>query len=206
MTIMHHPHDTTLAAYAGNGLDAGQRLAVKVHVTGCPQCQAAVRGFECLAGRWLDEIEPVPMSANALSVALAGIDAPEPPPPGAARPNAETFDGYALGPWRWLGPGIRTRAIEVRDQGSRAFLLEAQPGTRLPHHTHVGMEWTCVMEGAFTYDDRRMAPGDFDEADESVEHVPIVEKDAVCLCLVAMQGHIRLQGFLGRLLQPFVRF
>jgi putative transcriptional regulator len=208
MTITHHPHDTTLAAYSGNGLDAGQRLVVGIHVAGCPLCQGAVHGFTSLAGRWLDEIEPIPMSADALPMALAQLDTAEQlPAPGSTQPTSENFHGFPMGAWRWLGPGVRTRAINVApDKGSRVFLLEAQPGTRLPHHKHVGTEWTYVVEGAFTYDSQRFAPGDFDEADESVEHVPMVEDGAVCVCLVAMQGHIQLQGFIGRLLQPFVRF
>jgi putative transcriptional regulator len=32
-----------------------------------------------------------------------------------------------------------------------------------------------------------------------------VEMGEVCICLVALQGSIRLEGFLGRLLQPLVR-
>ena len=33
----------------------------------------------------------------------------------------------------------------------------------------------------------------------------VVEDGAECICLVALQGEIRLQGWIGRMLQPFVR-
>ena len=33
----------------------------------------------------------------------------------------------------------------------------------------------------------------------------MVEDDEECICLVAMQGRIRLLSLLGRLIQPFVR-
>ena len=38
------------------------------------------------------------------------------------------------------------------------------------------------------------APGDFDEADESIEHNPVVEEGMPCICLVALQGGIELQS------------
>ena len=70
---------------------------------------------------------------------------------------------------------------------------------------HTGTEWTCVFEGAFTHALGRYGAGDFDEADESVEHDPVVDAERGCVCLVALQGHIELQSWLGRLIQPFVR-
>jgi putative transcriptional regulator len=75
----------------------------------------------------------------------------------------------------------------------------------LPRHRHTGTEWTCVFEGAFTHAFGRYGAGDFDEADASVEHDPVVDAEHGCVCLVALQGHIELQGWLGRLIQPFVR-
>jgi putative transcriptional regulator len=62
-----------------------------------------------------------------------------------------------------------------------------------------------VLEGAFRHEHGRYGPGDFDEADDTVEHHPVVEPERPCICLVAMRGEIVLQGWLGRLLQPFVR-
>jgi putative transcriptional regulator len=84
-------------------------------------------------------------------------------------------------------------------------MLRAQPGTRLPRHRHKGDEWTCVFEGAFRHEHGRFGPGDFDEADESVEHHPTVEAGVPCICLVALDRGIAFQGWIGRLLQPLVR-
>jgi putative transcriptional regulator len=211
MTIVHHPHDATLAAFAGYGLDPGQRFVVSVHVSKCAQCRGFVRALTQMAGAWLDDIVPVPMSCEALAQSEARLEIPltaeAPQPPGPQSSESDTFYGQPVGPWRWLGVGVRSRAINLpTNEGSRVFLLEAQPATRLPHHKHVGTEWTCTLRGAFTYDRSRFAAGDFDEADDTVEHVPVVEAGEVCLCLVAMDGHIELQGALGRLLQRFIRF
>ena len=113
---------------------------------------------------------------------------------------------YALGPWRWIGRGVQWRTVDVAsDDAVRVFMLKAAPGTKLPRHRHTGTEWTCVFEGAFRHDLGRYGAGDFDEADDTVEHDPVVEDGMPCICLVAMQGTIKLQGALGRLIQPFLR-
>ena len=79
-------------------------------------------------------------------------------------------------------------------------MLKAAPGTRIPYHAHAGMEWTCVLQGAFRHQLGRYRPGDFDEADGSVEHRVIVEDDVECVCLVALQGQVRLKGWFGRMI------
>ena len=84
-------------------------------------------------------------------------------------------------------------------------MLKAAPGTKLPHHKHMGYEWTCVLEGAFEHQFGRYGPGDFDEADETMEHKPTVCEGVPCICIVALQGGIELQSWLGRLLQPLIR-
>ena len=39
----------------------------------------------------------------------------------------------------------------------------------------------------------------------AIEHQPVVEDGVECICLVALQGQIRLKSWMGRLIQPFVR-
>jgi putative transcriptional regulator len=72
-------------------------------------------------------------------------------------------------------------------------------------HSHTGLEMTCVLSGAFRHDGGYFGPGDFDLGDESVDHRPIVDDGEDCVCLVAMHGELRLNGVLGRMMQPFVR-
>jgi putative transcriptional regulator len=84
-------------------------------------------------------------------------------------------------------------------------MLKARPGTNLPHHKHTGYEWTCVLQGAFEHEFGRFGAGDFDEADETMEHKPRVCEGEPCICIVALQGNIELQSRLGRFLQPLIR-
>jgi putative transcriptional regulator len=85
-------------------------------------------------------------------------------------------------------------------------MLRAGPGIALPHHKHTGFEWTTILAGAYEHEYGRYATGDFDEADAEHDHTPLVDPVDGCTCIVAMTGSVQLQGWLGRLLQPLVRF
>jgi putative transcriptional regulator len=214
MSIIHHPSDATLAAFVSGALDEARGIVVAAHLALCAQCRNAVHAFEEAGGALLDDVEPAELSAGALQRAMAALGpldiiAPAIRDTGAAAAAGDLpalLSHYALGPWRWIGRGVQWRPVEVAsDEGVRVFMLKAAPGTKLPRHRHTGTEWTCVFEGAFTHDLGRYGAGDFDEADETVEHNPVVDAEHGCICLVALQGHIELQGWLGRLIQPFVR-
>jgi putative transcriptional regulator len=210
MTIMHHPSDATLAAFATGRLDEGQSIVVATHLATCSACRKATRAFECIGGIALDDTEPVPMAADALARALAAISSAAPGEHTARdKINIELpgpLASYPLGEWRWIGPGVHWRSVGVPSpEGTRLFMLKAAPGTKIPRHEHRGNEWTCVLQGAFRHQYGVYGAGDFDEADEAVEHQPVIEDGVECICLVALQGGIRLKSPIGRLIQPFVR-
>ena len=213
MTVTHFPSDATLAAFASGALDEGRSLVVATHLALCPESRARVRAYEHIGGELLNRNTPTPMAADALANTLARLDAPESASERGLPPRGDNdirlpapLDAYDLGSWQWIGRGVRLRTVSgLDDQASRVFMLCAEPGTRLPHHRHTGAEWTCVFQGAFTHAHGRYGTGDFDEADETVEHHPTVEAGEACICLVALQGQIQFQGWFGRLLQPFVR-
>lgn len=210
MTILHHPSDTTLARFAAGTLDEARALVVSVHLATCDGCRRAARSFESLRGVALADGEPVAMSPDALQSALAAISAETSPQPArqAARHSEwpAPLSAYPLGDWRRIGRGVQWRevGVPVRD-GVRVFMLKAEPGTRIPRHEHTGIEWTCVLQGAFRHQHGHYGAGDFDEADEAVAHDPVIEDGPECVCLVALQGQIRFTGWIGRLVQPFVR-
>lgn len=209
MTITHHPDEESLAAFAAGTLDEPRSVVVAAHVALCPRCRATVAGFEQFGGALVERAIPAASRAGALDEALARLDETTPPAPVVrqAEPDCPVvLAPYEVGRWRWIGPGVYWRKVEVPEsEGTRVFMLKAAPGSSLPHHGHSGVEWTCVLQGAFRHDLGRYGPGDFDAADNTVDHTPFVEEGDVCICLVAMQGDLELRGWIGRLLQPFVR-
>ncbi len=216
MTISHHPLDETLAAFAGGHLDEGRALVVSIHLAACAQCRRTLAMCEQVGGELLERVPETAMAGDALSLALARLDGPEPvlrarpAAPPELREDDFTYPPalvrYGLGTWRPIGRGIALRSVRVpRQGGTRVFLLKAAPGLHVPRHTHTGVELTCVLKGAFSHAFGRYGPGDVDEADDTVEHRPTVEPGEICISLVALQGNVRFSGLIGRLLQPFVR-
>jgi len=213
MTIHHHPSNEILAAYAAGTLDLGRRLVVASHLERCDTCRKVVRGLEQVAGAMLEDLLPTAMSGEALAQTLARIDRL-----GAgksARPSVvESMEpglpaclrSYELGRWRWIGPGVEMRPIVLPEPNEvRVFLLKGAPGTRLPQHSHSGAELTSILVGSYAHEGGHFGVGDFEEADENVEHRPVVGGDEPCICVVALEGRLKLSGLMGTLLNPFVR-
>jgi putative transcriptional regulator len=214
MTNKQHPSDATLVEYAAGSLDEGSSIVVAAHLEGCRRCRRLVRVYEGVGGALLADLTPTPMGPTSLAQTLARLPvAADVGPRQQAAPLTPdlaqlpaALRGYAIGPWRWVGPGVYWRKVSLPPgDGARVFILKAAPGTRLPHHTHTGIERTQVLAGAFIHDGGRYAAGDFDDAEGDIEHRPTVDVGEDCICLVAMTGSIKLTGGIGRLIQPFIR-
>lgn len=206
--IKHHPKETTLVEFAAGTLNEARSLIVATHLEMCPDCRRVVRDLEHMGGMMLDQAIPAAMSPDARQSVLDRFqaDAASPAEAGRELTSQQHLARYEFGAWRWVGPGVHWRSVGVpQHDGTRVFMLKAAPGTQLPSHRHAGTELTCVLEGAFLHQGGRFGPGDCDDADSEVEHTPSIETGVECVCLVAMQGSIRLNSLLGRLIQPFVR-
>jgi putative transcriptional regulator len=216
MTIQHHPDEPMLAAFTAGTLDLGQHVAIATHLVSCASCRGFAHAMEHVGGAVVMNLPPTPMAANALAEVEARIAQPQ---------NADDVDNaadetgiatdvaglpkflrrYRFGGWRWIAPGMHLRRIELpRPSATRVFLLRFGPGTKILLHSHTGTEMTCVLAGAFRHTGGHFGPGDFDLADVTVDHQPVVDAAAGCLCLVAMQGELQFKGMIGRLVQPFI--
>jgi len=124
-------------------------------------------------------------------------------PPGMAWPRS--LRGSTATPWRWLGPGMRwSRVTLADDRAANVFLLRIAAGKSLPAHTHAGIELTQVLHGAFHDGRERFDAGDFDEADGSIHHQPVVEPGSECICLASVEGRVAFDGRIARVLGSLV--
>ena len=211
MNPSRNPSEERLLAYAAGTLSPPEAVVVAAHLALRPANDAWVRQLQTVGGEFLEETAPSALSGDALMKAMALIetDAGEvkaPAPLNDMPELPEPLRRYALGPWRWIGPGIRVRDVHApRDGACRVILLKIDPGRETPRHTHGGVELTCVLSGAYATETDRFDVGDLEEADDDVMHQPRVVSDTPCLCVVALDGEIQLDGWLGRLMQPFVR-
>jgi putative transcriptional regulator len=220
MSPRHHPSDETLMAHAAGTLPAGPRLVVSVHLDGCRHCRDAIATFEAVGGALLEATEPVAIDEGALDALFARIDAEEETPkterakaPVAGPVRPTTPDGIALpkalaahtvGRWRSLGPSLRWARVGVAgDPSANVVMLRIPAARSVPRHGHTGCEFTQVLVGGFSDGRDAYVTGDLIEADEHVDHQPVVDADGECICLAAVEGRLRIHG-IGRLLQPFV--
>ena len=213
MTTTHHPTDETLMRYAAGTLAPAPAIVVRAHLASCPACRGRVGEYEALGGALLEETEATQMSATALSDVLALLDdedatAPFTPPPrapveieGIRLPDA--LRGCDIGRWRWIGPGMKMSRVGVpQDPDANLILLKVGPGRALPDHGHVGTEFTYIVSGSYSDRFGTFGPGDLAEMDEDVDHQPVVDNGDDCICLAAMEGKMRFNNLIGRMLQP----
>ena len=215
MTIAHHPRLETLASLAAGTLSPGPRLVVTTHLAGCRECRNLIRGFEAVGGAFLEGMPPCAVAPEFLPRTLALLD-PESIRPGAPeyvrRPATPGFPeapaplrGYPIGPWLFIQPGLRISRVAIpEDHNANVILLKVGAGRRVPHHGHEGTEYTQVLSGAFSDALGHYVAGDCIEADDDIDHQPVVDNDGECICLAAVEGRLRLHSFVARLLQPFL--
>ena len=111
---------------------------------------------------------------------------------------------YDIPDWRFVLPGVKWTALRLTGpEAGQLLLVRGVPGAKLPSHGHDGTEYTCVLTGSFSDSSGTYTAGDLIEASEDHDHQPIVTPDAECVCVIAIDGHLRLHG-LARLLQPFL--
>ena len=210
--IRHHLSEGLLTAYAAGTLSEAFALVVATHVTMCDECRARLGALEALGGAVM-EADSVPMDEGSLEAVLARLDAAPAARPAAAAPRRGVlpvpladYVGGDLEAVRWkpLGMGVR-QAILPTARGASARLLYIPGGQAVPDHGHRGTELTLVLQGAFRDEVDRFGPGDLEIATDELEHTPVAEEGAPCICLAATDAPLRFRGLMPRLLQPLFR-
>jgi putative transcriptional regulator len=111
----------------------------------------------------------------------------------------------AVSRWHWLGPGVRWSRVKVPQDGqANVFLLRIGRGKSLPRHTHSGIELTQVLCGSFDDGRALFAAGDFDAADDSIHHQPILQAGGECICLASLNGRLVFDGAIARAIGSLV--
>jgi putative transcriptional regulator len=210
--IRRHPDDELLLGLAAGTLDRAAAIVVAAHVEACASCGESAALLEAVGGECLAAIEPAALSVEAFGRTLAKIDAsrralpavrparhrPDAP---AGMPWPRSLEGCEISPWKSIGPGMRWSRVRVPGQpDANAFLLRMGAGKELALHTHDGRELTQVLHGAFRDERGVWRAGDLDDTDATVRHRPVVTEEDECICLVAVAGRVRFDGWIARAL------
>ncbi len=214
MTIRHHLSDPLLMAYSAGQLPEAFSLVVATHVSLCDDCRARLLAFDAIGGALIEDADRARMAEDSFEATMARITGlPQAEPVRASRIMGCVFPAplrdYVGGDlaavhWRPVGMGVR-QAILKTDTGATARLLHIPAGQAVPDHGHRGMELTLVLQGAFRDTEDRFGPGDIEIATEELEHTPVAEPGADCICLVATDAPLRFNRLIPRIAQPFLR-
>jgi len=209
--ITHHIPDPLLAAYAAGSLPRPFALVIAAHVSMCEDCRASLSAHEHIGGAVLEDMITAPVEADVKAALMAMLDMAEPieEPPVAKRsgvypgPVMEALKGRAP-KWKKLGMGVKQCILDAGEAGS-VRLLHIPPGQAVPDHTHGGLELTLVLQGSFSDETGHFGVGDVEVADQELEHTPVADEGAACICLAATDAPLKFRAFVPRLLQPIFR-
>lgn len=202
--------DALMARFVAGSLPQPAHVLVEAHLALKPDNRRFVRGMEALAGRTLEDMSAVELSARADRLAtIYGSQAPvEPPPAGedGIFPTAlRDFLGFTVDdvPWRTKLPGFKEYDMGDVD-GCHVSLYWIRPGRPIPTHTHDGSELTLVLDGAFTDVTGSYRRGDISVADESIEHRPLADLERPCICFAVTDAPLRFTGTLRQRLSDLI--
>lgn len=210
-TIKHHLTDELLLAYSAGTLPEAFSLVVATHISLCDECRARLGSFDTVGGAMLESCESIELSANALDATMSRIlagapqDAPR-PAKGVLPAPLQDYVGGDLEAVRWrpVGMGVK-QAILPTSADASVRLLYIPAGCAVPDHGHRGMELTLVLQGAFVDETDRFGPGDIEIANEEMQHTPVADIGADCICLAATDAPLKFRGLVPRLAQPFLK-
>src|SRR6056297_4290923 len=211
--ITHHLNDALLMAYSAGTLPEAFSLTVATHISMCDDCRARLGAFDSLGGAVLERTETEAMAEDSLAATMARIrdgapvaDRPRTPRRGVLPAPLCDYVGGDIDEVRWrpIGMGVK-QAILPTSRDATARLLYIPAGAAVPDHGHRGTELTLVLQGAFADEVDRFGPGDIEIANEDLDHTPVAEAGADCICLAATDAPLRFRSLIPRIAQPFLR-
>ncbi len=212
--IKHHLNDGLLMAYSAGTLPEAFSLTVAAHISMCDECRARLGAFDTIGGALMDETVDVAVSEGSFEATMARInDVPAATEsPAAIRSKGvlpKPVQDYVGGDldavkWRSVGMGVK-QAILPTSKKATARLLYIPAGAAVPDHGHRGTELTLVLQGAFADEVDHFGAGDIEIANEEVDHTPVADIGADCICLAATDAPLRFRSLIPRIAQPFLR-
>jgi putative transcriptional regulator len=219
-TLQNHPAGELLAAYAAASLPLSQALCISVHLEHCSECTQNLHRLNQLGSELMLKAQPAPPSPdlkhklldligqNSIGevtnrVVSSHTNANNQSLPRCLHQFIQT--GYKDVLWKRLSRDIHSYEL-CRDQNNaKVELLRIQPGGTSGTHTHMGDEYTVILEGSFSDESGLYHQGDFLVRDSRNQHTPVATNDKECICLAVTEAPIQLTGLFGRLLNPLIR-
>lgn len=211
----NHPYEELIAAYSAGSLPLSQALCISAHLEHCETCGQKLQRLNRVGSEMMQQLKPARASEelkNRLLDSLdslteeAGEQAEKHTSPEIPRCLHQFIDGgYEDLHWKRVSPAIHSVELCRDSNGAKVELLKIRPGGSATTHTHLGDEYTVILEGSFSDESGLYRQGDFMVRGTSDKHTPVATQDRECICLAVTEGPVQFTGFFGRLLNPFIR-
>lgn len=211
----NHPYDELLTAFSAGSLPLSQALCISAHLEHCDSCAKKLKRLNLVGSELMLNLKPAQASSALKDKLMQRLDsltddgddvAPvkaDSPVPRCLRQFID--QSYENLDWKRVSPDIHSVELCRDSNGARVELLKIKPGGSANTHTHMGDEYTVILEGSFSDESGLYSRGDFLFRDETDSHTPVATQDRECICLAVTEGPIQLTGFFSRLLNPFIR-
>lgn len=218
----YHPDINTLLEYASGALPPGPALAVAAHLHYCDACRHNVNQLTLLGVECFEDLEPE-HDIPSFDVLMNTIDNLEESHRDLAQPTVQPTISHsmrynllpnavkALVPkfadlkWKRLGKSISATYLSLGQSTHEVALHKIKAGAKAPKHDHSGSEYTVILSGSFSDEDGLYQKGDFIHNTKGHVHTPVAGKSESCLCLTVVDAPIKLTGFLGCMVNPFLK-
>jgi putative transcriptional regulator len=206
-----------LLDYASGATPEPVALAIATLLTMNPVDAAVYRQLNAVGGALLEalpvnlatseDMQLTSMMVQLDEVPQDAITAPQLQAPSTVPTPLQLYVGESFESVRWhqVTQGVEEFVLNTGTRGYRTALLRIAPGKAMPLHRHGGLEMTVVLEGAYDDVNGRFARGDLEIAGVHDEHQPVADRLTGCLCLAVLSAPLRLSGFIGWFVNPFLR-
>jgi putative transcriptional regulator len=210
-----HPQDELLAAYSAASLPLSQALCISTHLERCPDCGRKLQRLNRVGSELMQQLKPAPASDELKNRLLGRLDSLSEESSEESHPLPEStvprcLQQFVRGsyndlPWRRVSADIHSVELCRDNNGAKVELLKIKPGGSAVTHTHLGDEYTVILEGSFSDEAGLYGEGDFLLRGKHDKHTPVASLHRECLCLAVTEGPIQFTGFFSRLMNPFIR-
>lgn len=211
----NHPDEELLAAYSAGSLPLSQALCVSAHLEHCQSCGQTLQRLNRVGSELMQQLKPARASDELKNRLLDSLDSLTEATPAEEAQSVNPSIPRCLHQFierdyddlRWKRVSTDIHSVELcRDSnGAKVELLKIRPGGSATTHTHLGDEYTVILEGSFSDEAGLYRKGDFMVRGTSDQHTPVATLDRECICLAVTEGPVQFTGFISRLLNPFIR-
>lgn len=218
--IQHHLSDELLLDYAAGTMSLAWRIGVACHIDVCKECHNRLNSLELIGGDILDNVSPIKTDINVEDVFKALENEPDTnvtnqPVKSDIKTPLEAFEyhtGKSISKIKWWPMGMGLRQSRVLQSGGYVSsakatlrLLYVPAGGTVPAHGHKSLEYTLILQGGFHDSDIAYTKGDVQLTDAAAPHKPVAMKDQDCICLAVTETSLQFEGWLPRLVRPFLQ-